>query len=474
MSLGQLLQILRARFKVVIAILVSIVLLAVAISLALPKQYVATATVLADIKADPVAANNLITTEMPENYIATQVDVINSERVARRAVEILRLDQDTKFRKKWQETTHGTMDITAWLAQSLRQHLDVAPSRESNVINIGFRWTDPQEAAKYANAFAQSYIDTDVELKVAPAKQYSDWFKQRAQALSDDLAAKQQQLADFQRDKGIVATDERLDTEVSRLGELSTQLVQIQGQHQDSQSRQRQRGKLDAIPEVLQSPVIAALKQQLSISETKLSDLRNQLGPAHPDYVRAESEVADLQNHIVQESMRIVGSMNNTAEVNQQRENAVRVALDEQKTRVIEMKHQRDQAAILEGAVQTAQRNLDAVNQRLAQTSLESTVQQTTVVLLTVATPPFRHSSPRLSVNLIIAMFLGVILGVSRALYLESKDRLVRSAADLSTVLGVQTLGTIRAATAIIAISAKTNVPTQRRLGVESAWTSIE
>jgi chain length determinant protein EpsF len=441
-----------------------LVLLATAgVSLMLPKQYVATASVLADIKTDPVTASNVSATELPENYIATQVDVVNSERVARHVVELLKLDNDPKFRQQWREATGGTGDIQAWLAQRLRQHVNVAPSRESNVINIAFQWTDPQRAATFANAFAQSYIDTDVELKVAPAKQYTDWFRQRAEALSNDLAVKQQQLADFQRDKGIVATDERLDTEISRLSELSTQLVQIQGQRQESQSRQQQSGALDSTPEVLRSPVVAGLKAQLSIAETKLVNLKNQLGTSHPDYIRAEAEVDDLRAQINQESQMIIRSLHATAEVDQQRENAIRKALEEQKLRVMEMKHQRDQAAILEGAVQTAQRNLDAVNQRLAQTSLESTIQQTTVVLLTPATPPFRHSSPKLSINLVMAMFLGTILGVAAILYLEHKDQRIRSGEELSQLLGVPLLATICTATAKL-IGTRAPLPVNRRI----------
>jgi len=127
------------------------------------------------------------------------------------------------------------------------------------------------------------------------------------------------------------------------------------------------------------------------------------------------------------------------------------------------MKQQRDQAAILEGAVQTAQRNLDAVNQRLAQASLESTIQQTTVVLLTPATPPFRHSSPRLSINLVMALFLGTILGVVAILYLEHKDQRIRSEEELSQLLGVPMLATIRTATAKL-IGTRGPLPVNRRV----------
>jgi len=449
MSIREFLLIMRARWRVAMAIVISAVVLTAAISLVLPKQYIATATVLADIKADPVVGNPG-PAQMPANYIATQVDVVNSDRVARRVVEILGMDNDPNSRQQWKKATGGEGDIAAWLAEGLRFHLRATPSRESNVISIGFQWTEPQQAANFANAFAQAYIQTNVELKVAPAKQYANWFKERSAELSSDLAAKQTQLADFQLDKGIVATGERLDIEASRLAELSTQLVQVQAQRQDSQSRQKQRGRIDALPEVLQSPIVAALKTQLSNAEIRLTDLRSRLGESHPLYVQAESEVSELRASISQESAKIVSAMNTATEINIQREEAIRTALEEQKTRVLEMKHQRDQVAILEDAVQTAQRNLDAVNQRLAQSNLESLAQQTTLVLLTPATAPFMRSSPKLRLNILVALFLGTILAVVTTLLLEHRDQRVRSEEDLSQLLGVPLLGTIRAATSVL------------------------
>jgi chain length determinant protein EpsF len=455
MSIRRFILIIRARWGIVLTIVLAAALVAAAMSLLLPKQYLATASVLADIKADPVVGNPN-PSQMASNYIATQIDVVNSDRVARHVVELLGLENDAQSKQEWKQATGGSGDLKAWLAEGLRLHLRATPSRESNVITIGFQWTDPQQAAIFANAFAQSYIQTSVELKVAPAKQYADWFKERSDELSSELAAKQRQLADFERDEGIVPTGERLDIEASRLAELSTQLVQIQAQRQDSQSRQRKIDNIESLPEVLQSPVVSALKAQLSNAEIALDKLRERLGDSHPQYIQAKSEVDELHERIAQESERIVGSMKTTVAVNSRRESAIRAALEEQKAHVLEMKHQQDQAAILADAVQTAQRNLEAVNQRLAQSSLESLSQQTTLVLLTPATAPFIRDSPKPRLDMLIALFLGTILGVATALIVEHRNQRVRSEEDLLHVVGVPLLGRIRAATAEIAESAIT------------------
>ena len=58
------------------------------------------------------------------------------------------------------------------MIELLTKNLDVKPSRESNVIQINYRSPDPRFAAGLANAFAQAYIATTLELRVDPAKQF--------------------------------------------------------------------------------------------------------------------------------------------------------------------------------------------------------------------------------------------------------------------------------------------------------------
>jgi chain length determinant protein EpsF len=444
MSFKHFLLVLRARWLVASSIFWAVVIAVMGYSLLTPSQYTSSASVVVDAKTDPVAGV-VYSAEVTAGYIATQVDIIGSERVAQRVVKILKLDQVPEFVQQWREATDGRGDMIVWLGKKLQKRLAVAPSRDSSVIDIAVEWTDRKSAATFANAFAQAYIDTSVELKVDPAKLYATWFDERSRALRADLEAKQKKLADFQRDKGIIATDGRLDIENARLTELSSQLVTIQALRQDSQSRQRQAsgGGYDSLPEVLQSPVIGGLKAELSREEAKLQDIASSLGKNHPDYQTTAAEVVGLRRRIEQESEKIAAALGSTAQINLRRESEIRAALEAQKQRMLELTHIHDEAAVLQNDVVTAQRNLDAVTQRLAQSSLESQTQQTNISLLTRAVEPMYRSSPKLFVNLLVSLFLGTALGVGAVLLLESTDRRVREGAELMQMLGIPLLGKI-------------------------------
>ena len=452
MNLQQFLLILRARRRIALAILFLVVGLSVAASLLLPKQYTASASVVVDAKSDPVAGAAYQMQQLSA-YMPTQMDIVASDRVAQRVVKQLKLDEELQFRQQWQNAG-APGELTTWLSSRLVQALTVTPSRDSSVINISVRWTDAKMAAVLANAFARAYIDTNIELKVDPARQYASWFDERSRALRADVATKQKRLADFQRAKGIVATDDRLDIENARLAELSSQLVAIQAQLQESQSRQHQaNGSSAELLEVLQSPLIGALKADLSRAEAKREDVVTRLGTNHPDYQSATAEVEGLRNRIERESAGIATSLSNATQINMRREHDIHAALEAQKARVLELRDQRDAAAVLQNDVLTAQRDLDAVTQRLAQSSLESQTQQTNIVLLTRAVPPVKPSSPKLLRNLILGTFLGAVLGLCTALLLELLDRRIRSDDELLRLLGAPVLGTIASSVSNISAS---------------------
>src|SRR3984885_1634089 len=450
MSFNQFMVILRARWLIAAGIFVAVFVLIAFARVIWPKQYTATASVVIDSKTDPVAQANGAAAggELPATYVNTQADIISSIRVAQRVVKTLKLDQQPEARKLWAKGPDDDISVTV-AKLILDKKLLVAPAHDSpthssNVIDISVTWSDPATAAALANGFAQAAIETNIELKVEPAKQYASWFDQRSRALRADLQEKQKLLSDFQSKNGIIATDEKLDVENARLTELSTDLVNIQGQRQESQSRQHQVGSdINSLPEVLQSPVIQTLKAALSTAEAKRPDIASRLGKNHPDYQAVEGEISNLRSRIAQESANIAASLGSTTQVNVRRENDVRQALEAQKKRVLELKYQHDQSAMFQSDVTSAQRDLDEVSQRLAQSNLESLTQQTNVVQLSTASVPKEPSSPKLIINLILAVFLGGMMGIGAAVSAEMRNRCVREDEDMLEVLGVPLLGKI-------------------------------
>ena len=213
MTLTHFLSILKARWISAALVFVIILLAALAWGLLRPSKYTAVASIVVDVKSpDPIAGMVLQGVASP-SFMVTQIDVIQSTRVARRMVKNLKLDEHPVLQAQWQAQTKGEGNIEAWLAEAFRKGLDARPSRGSNVINVAYTGFDPKFAAVIADGFVQSYLETTIELRVDPAKQYSTFFDARAKKLREALEQAQLRLSEYQQKKGLIATDERLDVE---------------------------------------------------------------------------------------------------------------------------------------------------------------------------------------------------------------------------------------------------------------------
>lgn len=465
MTFGQFLSILQARKWAALLVFLLVVVTTVVVSLLLPKQYDAAASVVVDIKPDPVSAMAFQGMAMP-SFMATQVDILTSDRVALKVIRDLKLTENPGLQEQWQTEGEGKGSFEQWLIEILKKYLNVKPSRESNVIEIGYRSPDPRFAAGLANAFAQAFIATTLELRVDPAKQYSSFFVTQSKEARTALETAQAKLSAFQRDKGIIAADERLDVENARLAELSSQLVQLQAVSSESGSRQQfaQGAQGDRMQEVLSNPLIGSLRADLTRNEARLQELNSKFGDKHPQVVEAKANIAELRTRIDAEIRRVTGGVSVTNTINKQRVVQVKRELEAQRGKLLQMKAVRDQGQVLVRELENAQRAYDNVMTRLNQTAMESQANQSYVNLLTTAQPPAEPATPKLLLNTALAIFLGALLAIGVALLLELSTRRIRAPEDVIAALGLPVLGVLPKPNAKRFVSGKHALLVQQRV----------
>src|SRR3954453_1119029 len=184
MRLHQFFSIVRARSRLATAIFLGVVALAAVWLLVRTPAYVARAPVLVDVRTDPVGTTPLQGMVSP-SYIATQIDVVKSRAVAERVVKLLPANAEPMLRLKAEASDSPSPD--EWIIGALQHELEVTPARESNIIQIG--WTGPpaEEGARGANAFPESDLETNVDLRTTPGKRFTGWFHQQMLQARDRL-----------------------------------------------------------------------------------------------------------------------------------------------------------------------------------------------------------------------------------------------------------------------------------------------
>jgi len=444
MNFAQFLLILRARARIILITFAVIVLGTLIVNLMTDKRYTATTSLVLNYKGmDPVTGLTLPAQLMP-GYMATQVDIITSHNVALKVVDELKITKNPAAQKQFAEGG-AKGDIRDWFADLLLKNVEAKPSRESSVIEISFTGGDPEFAATIANAFAAAYQQLTVQLKVEPSQSAAGFLGLQTKARRDNLEQAQARLSKYQQEKGLTSGIEGLDVENARLNELSAQLVMAQSQAIEASSRQLgTRGNAAESPDVAFSPLVQGLRGDIARSETKLAELSQRLDKNHPLYKSAQAELVKLKSQLQEEIRSTTASVKGTASNQRQREAELRTQVAKQKVRVLQLNQARDQLTVLQRDVESAQRALEAVNQRFTQTSLEGQANQTDVAVLNPAIAPLRHSSPRVFLNVLLSIFLGGLLGIGAGLLAEAMDRRVRSREDISDAIDIPVFAVIQ------------------------------
>jgi len=445
MNVHQFLLILLARKKIILATLAVTVALALGFSLLQPKTYKATASVLLNYKGvDPLTGLTMPGQLLP-GYMATQIDIISSKNVALRVVDALRLASSPAVIQQFNDANEGRGSVRDWLADLLQKKLEIVPSRESSVVEISFKGADPAFAAAVANAFADEYQKITVQLKTEPAKKASSYFNEQSKQLRDNVEAAQARLSKYQQEKGIVSLDSnRVDVELSRLNDLSAQLVAAQAQAMEANSRQAAAGSSAlSSPDVANNALIQTMRANLAVAEGKFADTSQRYGSNHPHYLAAKAELDRVRAELSAATGTVSRSVGANAQVLRQREAELRDAVARQKARVLELNRARDEQGVLLKDLESAQRAFDAASMRFSQTRIEALSEQSDISLLNPAVAPLEPSGPRVLLNTLISMLLGTILGVGLALLLELLHRPVRSGSDVTDMLGIPVLGTV-------------------------------
>jgi len=442
MTFSQVLLILRVRWRSALLVFVAVLALVLAANSVQPKRYTATSTVVLDVKSPDPIAGVVLPGMTVTGYMGTQTEVMQSERVLLKATQALGTAKDPQVRADWQAKTHGRGSFESWIAEGMSKRLNVQPGRDSNVLLVSYTDADPDVASKVANAIVNSYIETTLELRTEPAKQYSHLFDESTKSLRDALEAAQTRLSEFQKSSGIVASDEKLDIENTQLAELSSQLVVAQARVADSRGRQQQADvKGDQMQEVVTNQTISKLSTDLAAQESRLKELGERYGDSNPQIQELRANISELRNRLSAERVRVAGSLAINNSVNEANLDQLRSALEKQRAKVVTIKMQRDNALVLQRDIDNAQRAYDAAFARKSQSALESQATQTNVSIIRVATPPPFPSSPRTSLNIAVGVLVGAVLGVMTAVIRERRDWRIRVEDDVIEVLRYPLLG---------------------------------
>lgn len=454
MSINQFIRILWARRFIILIAFLSTVVTAVAVTSVLPKRYSASAKVLVPVgEADPVTG--AVTGATNRGYLNTLTALIQSERVALRVVDRLELTRAPQYIARFEEEQGGRGDMRSWIAKEIMGGVRPILIFGSNIIMVEYTWNNPQAAALFANAFAEAFIDVELDLKVQSARQGAAWYNDQIADLREELEEAQQRLADYQQETGILLRggqldSDALDTELSILSEslaaARADLVQtetILSRLEIDWPEDVSGSDLPSVPDYITNGSIEQKRAEIANIDTQLATLSQSVGPSHPQYqgLRAARRIIVQQLDDEMENLR--QSIATRATAAAEHVQRLEQAYEDQKLQVLGQERSRDRLGVLMREVQVREEELQAATRRAGQLRLRGEASNSGAIVLEEATAPGGPSFPRPKLNLALGIAFGGALGFGLALLAEMLDRRVRSWEDLFHSGGTQVMGIV-------------------------------
>lgn len=308
---------------------------------------------------------------------------------------------------------------------TLYDRLTVIQERDSRIISVLVRSTDPQLAAAIANAVANAHVARRAELSLSDTAEASGWLADEIAKLRVSVTAAETAVANFKVDNDLFVGSNNTSLADQQLSTIATQINAAQERKNAALSRAalirrmiEQGQPIDGVADVRDSVVIQQLSQEKARLQGEKAQRSATLLANHPTIQALTAQIAELNNQINLEGRRVANALEAEAQIEADVEASLRADLARAKSSAStatqdsvtldglerEAKAQRD---LLESYLQ---RYSEAVSRTEANSALPD------VRVVSVAAPSVTPASPKtqlilLAVGIVaLATQIGVIV----------------------------------------------------------------
>ncbi len=397
-----------------------------------------------------------------QEFYETQYTLLRSRSLAARVVQDLRLADDAEF------LAAGANDAERWAGEPRKvrvaravsevlKRLEIAPVRMSAVVNIRYTSTDPELAAQVANSVARNYIRANLERRFEASSYAREFLQQQLAQTRQKLEESERQAVVYAAQQGITnvaPTSTSADGKAVEQPLAAIDLSAAAGALADAraariaaESRYRQAQNGASAAQELTNPTVNSLRQQRATLLAEMGRLQANFGPDYPPVRALRSQISELDRQVSRESARIAqGVSADLAGEYRQRlaaEQQLAARVQRANRELNDVRRRSIQYNIYQRDVDTNRALYDALLQRFKEVGVAGGVGANNISIIDEAEVPGAPYKPDLRLNLMIALLLGVAIGMILAIALEHLEEATIAPAEFDKKLGIPLLGAI-------------------------------
>lgn len=397
-----------------------------------------------------------------DRFLNTQLDVLRSRSLAKRVVDRLKLSGNARYLDALEggspSSSADRKQLEEAAAKLVRSHMFVSLPRQSRVATISVVTADPQVSAEIANAYANEFIQANLQRKFESSDYARSFLSDQLAAAKTKLEESERALNGYAREAGLIRTRDAgadgkdgsagsgdLSITAASLVQLNTAANAARQDRIAAEARWRavSGGSALSSREVLSNLTVQNLLTKKAETEAQLRDERSRHLDDHPNVIRLQAQldgfnqqldaiVGGVRNSVRQEYLAAVTA---EQELNRQVATLKGATLNEQDRTV--------SYGILAREADTNRTLYEGLLQRYKELTAAAGISNSNIALIDQAQVPTVPSSPRLLVNMAYALFAGLALSALLVVIRLHLDDGVRIPEDIETKLGLSVLGVI-------------------------------
>lgn len=454
---------------VILGSVVACLLLGLIVTFLMTPIYTATSTIEISREASQVTNFQGVERETSiadQEFYQTQYGLLRSRVLAERVASQLRLIDDKRFYERLDAdlddpafsevngrfAASGRATRQRIAGELLLKHVSIDPTRLSRLVDINVTTPDAEFSQRVANAWAENFIQTNLERKVQATSYGRDLLQRQLGQAKERLDDSQRQLVGYAEQQRIInlpsqGAGEGQTTERSivadELASLSGALSQATADRIAAEARSQEGGRGGQSSEALRNQAINALRQRRAELAADYQRMMVQFEPNYPPARALQSQIAQLERSITREESRVSGSIEVEYRQAAQRETALRQRVERLKSNYLDLRRRSIQYNIYQQEVDTNRALYDGLLQRFKEIGVAGGVGVNNIAIVDPADLPQKPSSPRLLVNLIVALLGGIAIGAGIAFALEQMDEAIADPGEIERRLGLPLLGSV-------------------------------
>jgi capsular exopolysaccharide synthesis family protein len=316
------------------------------------------------------------------------------------------------------------------------------------VMDLKYRSSDPQLAARIVNGHAKQYVDENLQTHFSAIKEVSDWLAARVSEEKAKVDAADRALQMFREQNGIIVAAGAENPIVAKVNELSIAQTRARENRLEKESALNKARAMRTdtasmlhLPPLMSSSIAQQLRVEIEHLQQERALLSEKLREQHPDMVRNAAAIQTAQGKLQIEIDRALDVMHDEVTIAQNAESSINASLEQQKSAAFGQNRKSIQLGILEREVQNNHQIYDMLVQRSRETNIEKEIRPSQIRILDPAEVPGSPISPNLQQNLLLSCFAGIVLALGLAFGFEYLDSRIKTPDEIKSQLHLPLLG---------------------------------